>query len=163
MFIGVNKNLADGGAYWGKLFLRIGTCKFLGRGRGFPISFLKTKMVIGCISFIKWLCKHKATIKTTIFVWRHSYKAYFFRKFSADTTKSNVFNYFMIHLNQAYTLVCPEYGNKIALGTTYLFLRSLFLVWTLIFWSKTLQHFQKIILPAPPWQMKCYLETESFM
>ena len=143
MFIGVNKNLADGGAYWGKLFLRIGTCKFLGRGRGFPISFVKTKMVIGGISFIKWLCKHKATIKTTIFVWRHSYKAYFFRKFSADTAKSNVFNYFMIHLNQAYTLVCPEYGNKIALGTTYLFLRSFVLGMNINFLEQNVTTFSK--------------------
>ena len=30
----------------------------------------------------------------------------------------------MFQLNQAYTLVCPEHGNKITLKTTYLFLLS---------------------------------------
>ena len=49
----------------------------------------------------------------------------------------------MIHLNQAYTLVCPEYGNKITLGTTYLFLRSFVLGMNINFLEQNVATFSK--------------------
>ena len=146
--------MTERGVYLGKLFLVIEMCKFFGRGRGIPnplvektldIYFVTIKMMKGNISFIKRFVSIRQTSKQqwNVSVWRHSYKAYLFRTFPADIAKSNVFSYFMIQLNQAYILVCPEHGIKTTSKTTYLFLISFVLDININFLEQNVTTFSK--------------------